>query len=97
MGCEIDFTPFLFGGCQDAELKSLNKEAWINLSQASPGQLTELGLGFSIAGDQAAGLAHIAVVVEQGRAIGVAEGTTSSQQHRFWSRHVPILRGAPAR
>jgi phage terminase large subunit len=31
IGCEIDATPFLFGGCSDERLKSINKEAWASL------------------------------------------------------------------
>jgi phage terminase large subunit len=28
IGCEIDFLPFLFGGCRDEELQKLNRSAW---------------------------------------------------------------------
>lgn len=31
IGCEIDATPFLFGGCADQSLIELNREAWISL------------------------------------------------------------------
>lgn len=33
IGCDIDHTPFLFGGFKDEELKTLNPEAWKKLSQ----------------------------------------------------------------
>lgn len=28
IGCEVDYLPFLFGGCQDEELRKLNAAAW---------------------------------------------------------------------
>lgn len=28
VGCEVDFLPFLFAGCQDADLQKLNRDAW---------------------------------------------------------------------
>lgn len=28
VGCDIDYTPFLFGGCDDTELIELNRQAW---------------------------------------------------------------------
>lgn len=33
IGCDIDYTPFLFGGFDDEELKSLNRDAWKKISQ----------------------------------------------------------------
>lgn len=28
VGCDIDYTPFLFGGCEDLDLRKLNQQAW---------------------------------------------------------------------
>lgn len=34
VGCEIDYLPFLFGGCADEELQRLNPDAWRAMPQA---------------------------------------------------------------
>jgi phage terminase large subunit len=34
IGCDIDFTPFLFGGFEEDQLKELNSQAWKKLSAA---------------------------------------------------------------
>jgi phage terminase large subunit len=34
IGCEVDYLPFLFGGCQDAELQKLNRDAWASMPPA---------------------------------------------------------------
>lgn len=34
VGCEVDHTPFLWGGCDDQELIRLNPQAWASLSDA---------------------------------------------------------------
>ena len=34
VGCEVDYLPFLFGGCDDEELRSLNAAAWESMPQA---------------------------------------------------------------
>ena len=49
-------------------------------------------MGFSMAGDQATGLTHVARVVCKGLTIGVRKGPASSEQHGFRSRHVPVFR-----
>jgi phage terminase large subunit len=33
VGCELDYLPFLFGGCQDEELRRINHQAWESLPQ----------------------------------------------------------------
>lgn len=33
LGCEVDYLPFLFGGCQDEALRGLNKDAWASIPQ----------------------------------------------------------------
>ena len=37
IGCEIDYLPFLFGGCADEELRRLNADAWKAMPQAYRG------------------------------------------------------------
>lgn len=37
VGCEIDHTPFLWGGCSDVDLQKKNAEAWANLNKTPEG------------------------------------------------------------
>ena len=58
-------------------------KAGIDLGHGPRRTLSELGVGFSMAGDQTAGLSHIASVVGEVGLIGMGETTTGRQQNRL--------------
>jgi len=60
-------------------------KAGINLGHGPRRTLSELGVGFSMAGDQTAGLSHIAGVVGEVGMIGMGE--TTSRDTNLNSRH----------
>ena len=53
--------------------------------------LSERDVGFSMAGDQTTGLAHIAGVVGEIGQIRMGETTSGREQHGLRSGHVPVL------